>query len=57
MCSTLIANAVSTISVAMAAAAAEQAANPPSNPSDDAEPERHSKFHNFMFGNHMGREI
>lgn len=36
---------------------AEAALNPPVEPNDDEQPSRHSKFHEFMFGNHMGREL
>lgn len=41
----------------LAQATADEAANPPVEPNDDEQPARHGKFHEFMFGHHMGREI
>lgn len=49
--------AVAAETAAEASATADEALNPPVEPNDDEQPARHGKFHEFMFGHHMGREI
>ena len=55
--STEVTAAVAEETASVALAEAEAALNPPVEPNDDEQPSRHSKFHEFMFGNHMGREL